>query len=227
MLESSSAIFSILTSSRPMKMTGFAALLKWQANFQLSIMQFYKSGVYATCQDLASFFEDASQVQRLKLWSDIYDQATLRMAKASLVGLNGTVPVDEIYSWDGPEHIMWRKFIKTTFLFAADYTYRYKTDDKDKIMCFDRWVAMPNHPAFAPLNLENIESVPVKSGGLWDQGRRRKARKQIYTADERLAVGGVLTQIYPRLTCLRMFKAVLIVGLGRHQYSIKQTCFGS
>ena len=171
-------------------------------------MDFYKSGVYATCEELSNFFEDATQVQRHKLWSDIYDQAPLAMAKASLIGLTGSVPVDEIYSWDGSEHYKWRQYIKTTFIFAADdtYVYRYKTGDKTKSLCFDRWLAMPNHPAFAPLNLGDIEELPVKAGGLWDQGRGRKAKKQTYTAYERLAVGDMLRHTRIWLIALRMCK---------------------
>ncbi|KAL8792140.1 MAG: hypothetical protein Q9195_005236 [Heterodermia aff. obscurata] len=65
---------------------------------------FYWIAVFETCNNMAEFFENADQAQRLKLWSDIYDLAPLQMAKASLTGLTEVFTIEEIYSWDGDEH---------------------------------------------------------------------------------------------------------------------------
>lgn len=47
---------------------------------------------------------------------------------------------------------------------------------------------MPHHPAFEALNLGDLLQTPIKAGGVWGQGRRRKAKRFEYEEDEQLAV---------------------------------------
>ena len=165
-------------------------VLGWQYNFQGAIMKFYRAGVYAIVDDMADFFSTATKNDRMELWDRVFSLAPIQMARASLVGLTGSVPVDEIYSHDGVEHKKWQAYIQTVFKFTADNTYvfRYLTDDASKDECFKRWVSMPHHPAFGGMNLDDLMGTPVKTGGIWDQGRRKKVQTIDYDADEQISV---------------------------------------
>ena len=146
-------------------------------------MKFYRHGVLLTCADVN--LTTATLKERHDFWARLFDTNSKAMATMSLTGIAGSIPIDDIYSHDGDGHIMWQRHIKTTFVFAADdaFKYRYPTDDKEKGVCFERWVAMPHHSAFEALNLGDLLQTSIKAGGVWDQGRRRKAKRFEYEED--------------------------------------------
>lgn len=59
------------------------------------------------------------------------------------MGLNGSVPIVEIFPWDGESHVKWQRYLKTVFISAADnaYLYRFLTNDdpKSKKKCGKKW----------------------------------------------------------------------------------------
>lgn len=54
-----------------------------------------------------------------------FDSAKVRIAKANPAGLTGSVPVEDIYSYDSPSHLEWQSSIRTTFILTADVTLKY------------------------------------------------------------------------------------------------------
>ena len=61
-------------------------------------MKFYRDGVWATREMYADFLAASDLKHRHAFWGKIFDTNSYEMAKASLPGLTGVVPLDEIYS---------------------------------------------------------------------------------------------------------------------------------
>ena len=62
----------------------------------------------------------------------------------------------------------------------ADYTYRFRflTDDlpASKKVRFSYWRSLPHKEIFNVYNILDEAKLPVKAGGLWDQGKRFKVQ---------------------------------------------------
>lgn len=153
----------------------------YNADKQQAIMDFYLVGVGATAQAMGGkkTFRNTTQRQRHELWESIFDSNELRMAKASLVGLTGSVPVEDIYSYNSATHIKWQSFIRTTFVLTADLTlkYRFMVDDDKKYECFKKWCAIPFLEEIEALELGDEKDIPVRSTGPYDQGKARRVTK--------------------------------------------------
>lgn len=116
------------------------------------------------------YFEGLTTTERM--WAAIWHQSSKEMAFESLAVIAQSVPVAKIFSKDSPDHFKWQRYMKTTFVWAAENTFRYRYQDDGKTDCFKAWRAFLPTPAMAGLNLGSILDVPVKTGGPWDQGRR-------------------------------------------------------
>ena len=94
------------------------------------------------------------------------------MAKASLVGLTGSVPVEDIYSYHSATHIKWQTFIRTTFVLTADLTlkYRFIVDDGQKYDYFKKWCAIPFLAKIEALELGDEKDIPVGSTATTESG---------------------------------------------------------
>lgn len=146
--------------------------MSWQAKFQNAIMAWFMSGVRSTCEAMGGveFFETSTVGERRRMWSAIYKQAPKEMALQSLATVGQSVPIAEIYSGASPAHIKWQRFLKTSFVWAAEDTFRFRYMEDRKTECFKNWRAGPSTPAMAELELGGILEVPVKVGGVWHGG---------------------------------------------------------
>ena len=169
--------------------------LRWNTSFKSKCLEFYYNGVTKTMEamDDKVAMTMADKPQRQAFWAAIYDKDPALMAKASCVGMNRTVPIEEIFSHGSPTHVKWQRFLKTVFVSSADdaFLYRYlATDDNaGKRKCGDRWNAMPLNPKLInTLQLGDIEDIPVKTSGIHDQGKTSLARLSEIDPDDEIEV---------------------------------------
>lgn len=66
-------------------------------------MKFYRQGVFLTCADVD--LETATLKKRHDFWARLFDTNAKAMATISLTGIAASIPIDDIYSHDGDEHI--------------------------------------------------------------------------------------------------------------------------
>ena len=129
---------------------------------------------------------------------------------ASCVGLNGSVPIEEILSGNSESHIKWQRYLKTVFISAADntYLYRFLTDDEpnSKKKCGKRWVAIPINLNLAQLNLGDVFDIPIKTAGYHDQGKTQEVHFSDIWSDEDVAVCCSSPSFADDLTILRNYE---------------------
>ena len=157
-------------------------------------MKWYKEGVTTTCNAMGGVEAviGLSEAESLSMWTDIFNLNPRLMAKASIGPLAAAVPVNEIYSDQGPVHEKWQRYIKTIFVWTANNTLKLLYLDSNKKECYELWRAMPEAPQLTrELGLGSIMETPVKSGGIYDQGRRAVPKKVTYSTAYQVAVSPV------------------------------------
>ncbi|KAG7004536.1 hypothetical protein G7Y79_00024g054860 [Physcia stellaris] len=164
---------------------------KWQYDFQSQIMAYFFDGVTSTCDHMggAEVFDQTTTAGRMDLWEAIFDEAPVAIAQEMLGTVGKSVPLDDIFSLNSPEHKKWQRFYKTVFMFTAEDTYahRYATLDDEKEEVFENWRSFPFSDECDTLDLGGVKDIPVKAGGPLDQGRRKAPRKITYPAGYRVA----------------------------------------
>ncbi|KAG7008280.1 hypothetical protein G7Y79_00006g019000 [Physcia stellaris] len=175
----------------------FAVLIRpvknWNTYYKRLIMSFYMNGVANTVSAMNNpeLLANVGKTQRRGFWGALYDKTPQLTAKASCVGLNGSVPIEEIFSWNSESHIKWQRYLKTVFFSAADntYLYRFLTDDEpnSKKKCGKRWVAIPINPNLAQLNLGDVFDIPIKTAGIHDLGKTQEVHISDIGSDEYVA----------------------------------------
>ena len=143
-----------------------ARAMKWQTKFQGGIMAWFLAGVTAVCDKLGGndFRDQTTLSQRRELWNSLFDQSPILIAQGTLSTIKGSVPIEDIFSGKTAEQLQWQIYIKTSFIWASEDTYRfrYKTDNKTE--CFTRWCSLPMAAPIAELNLGGIDMVPFQGG---------------------------------------------------------------
>ena len=169
--------------------------LRWNSSFKSKVLEFYHNGVTKTmdAMDDKAAMTMANKPQRRAFWAAIYNKDPALMAKASCVGMNGSVPIEEIFSYGSPTHVKWQRFLKTVFVSSADdaFLYRYMATDDNagKKKCGDRWNAMPLNPKLKNvLQLGDIDDIPVKASGIHDQGKSSLARMSEIDLEDEIEV---------------------------------------
>ena len=137
----------------------------WASNFQQDIMKWFRTGVKATCDSIGkAVIKTVPTKDRLKLWATVYDSAPLTMAKESHAGVSEAIPLDDIFSFDGPSHLKWRRYMRMKFVFTAEDVCQivYLGEEGD---LYKRFKAFPISSQVKDLNLGNIAQIPRKIGG--------------------------------------------------------------
>ena len=120
-----------------------------------------------------AFFRETSPKHRVHVWKAIFQSDSLKIAAARLAGICDAVAVDVIYSDSSAGHLKWQKYLLATFVFTCEDVCKYMYSQKEKDTAFQRWKAFPISNACMSLDLGDVDKVPVKKGGPFDQNRRQ------------------------------------------------------
>ena len=137
-------------------------------------MKFYKTEVKQTCNVMGGkeFFVTTEAADRMVLWKTVFLSDPLKMARASLCELSEAIAVDDIYSHDSDRHLKWQGYYMGTFVLTCEDAYRFMYMEDEKQTAFKRWMSFPVSPACNKLELGDVDEVPVKLAGVFDQWRR-------------------------------------------------------
>lgn len=158
-------------------------------NSQLAILNWYRVEVKATCDAMGGkdVLETVTTKERMKLWAAIYDSASLTMTKESHTGITECIPFDDIFSYDGPNHLKWRRYMRMKFVFTVEDVYKIFYSRKEGDL-FQRWKGFPISNQVKAMNLGDNAQIPRKIDDALDQGRRQSVKATEYDSNYEMPI---------------------------------------
>ena len=137
---------------------------KLAGNVQGDILKWYRKRVKRTCRSMGikDFWRATTWPQRRVMWRSLWDQDPARKAVASNAKIAASLPIAEIYSWNGPVHLKWQAYCKTTFVATAELCFRYGYLENRNSELTGQWKSLPMSTTSKALGLGNHGMIPIK-----------------------------------------------------------------